>query len=136
MDKIFQEFMRRAAEEELLRKSRGDASGQKQGWGQAGFREGSFERDQRSGWGGESEDGGQQRYRQQFERAKQQEAQQRYEEYLRMERERKLEEEERFRRVQDVKRRVVDSVYKGKEEAEKGGIIKGVISAFKEFFKK
>ena len=146
MNKIFEEFMKRVNEEQRARQERASggfsqfsrSSSRQQGRGPQEDRY-SYSRadtwDQEEPESPRREKGGQS-FNEQFERAKRAEAEQRYEEYMRMERESEEAEARRKKKMEEVVNKAYDSIVKGKTEAEKSGLISGVITGLKEFFKK
>lgn len=140
MDKMFQEFMKRAAEEENKRKQ-AYHSRQKQN-----------SRHQYQAYRGPGRDGegygahdpfgdffksdSEPSYKQDYERAKAEERRQRAEEYERMQREAEENAKQAMRDWQEAAAKASESFEIGRRIAEKDGVIKGVISGFKSFFKK
>lgn len=136
---MFQEFIRRAQEEERLRNQtyynrkrqnqyqQSDFSGRT---GRDGEHFGDF-----FGFGGPNQNrtGN---YQKDYERAKAEERRQRAEEYERVQREQEERSQQAMKDFQDTLQKAGKSFEKGKRVAEKEGIIQGVISGVKDFFKK
>lgn len=140
MDKMFEEFMKRAREEENRRKQtyysqqRQNAKHQNEAYrgpGRDGEAYGGYDP-----FGEFFKSSSDPTYQRDYEKAKAEERRQRAEEYDRMQRE----SEERARRAmkewQETAAKAADSFELGKQVAEKEGIVKGVITGFKSFFKK
>lgn len=139
MNRIFEEFMKRVQEEQRARQERppggfsqySRSNSQSEGRGWADGRPGSG---QPGDWFDSERSRGS--FQEQFERAKRAEAQQRQEEFARMERESEAAQARRRQQAEAVANKAYDSFVKGRAEAEKSGLLSGVLTGLKEFFKK
>lgn len=138
MEKMFEEFVRRAQEEERLRnqayyqRQQQNQAYQNQFFGRGASGQEWF--DNGAGYAGPNANrtGN---YQKDYERAKAEERRQRAEEYERAQREQQERAQQTLRDFQDTLEKVGRSYTKGREVAEKDGLIRGVISGVKDFFK-
>ena len=144
MQKIFEEFMKRVQEEQQARQQRGPGnssqfhqSSQSHARGRHGD---PYSFSQAEDWQEAERRGREQQtkasFKEQFERSKRAEAQERYQEFLRMERENEQAKARSRQATEDLANKAYDSFVAGKAEAERSGLVRGVIKGLQQFFKK